>query len=138
MKRNRIVLDTNCLLASISSRSENFPVWTGFQQGKFVLCVSNEILEEYNEIIARKANSIVAENIINAIVESDYVEFVDPRYHFNLITKDNDDNKFVDCAIAANATFIVSEDKHFDVLETIPFPKVLVMRLREFLEILGE
>ena len=81
MKRNKIVLDTNCLLASISSRSESFPVWTGFQNGKFVLCVSNEILEEYNEIITKKTNSIVAENIINAIVESDFVEFIDPRFH---------------------------------------------------------
>ena len=136
MKRNKIVLDTNCLLASISSKSENFRVWTGFQQGKFVLCVSNEILEEYEEIITKKSNSIVAGNIINAIVESGFVEFVDPRYHFELITSDIDDNKFGDCAIAANAAFIVSEDKHFDVLEQIPFPKVLVLRLKEFLRIL--
>ena len=138
MKRNKIVLDTNCLLASISSKSENFHVWTGFQQGKFVLCVSNEILEEYNEIISKKASSIVAENIINAIVESGFVEFVDPRYHFELITSDIDDNKFVDCAIATNAAFIVSEDKHFDVLKEIPFPKLLVIRLKEFLKILTE
>ena len=137
MNRNKIVLDTNCLLASISSKSENFRVWAGFQQGKFVLCVSNEILEEYEEIITKKSNSIVAGNIINAIVESGFVEFVDPRYHFELITSDIDDNKFVDCAIAANAAFVVSEDKHFDVLDQIPFPKVLVLRLKEFLKILA-
>jgi hypothetical protein len=42
--------------------------------------VSNEILEEYQEIITSKTNSIVAENIINAIIESDFTEFVDPHY----------------------------------------------------------
>ena len=136
MKRNKIVLDTNCLLSSISSKSINYPIWTGFQKGKFVLCVSNEILEEYEEIITQKTNAVVAGNIIDAIVESEDVEFIDPQYHFELIVSDKDDNKFVDCAIAANATFIVSEDKHFDVLEQISFPKVLVLRLREFLEMI--
>lgn len=136
MKKIKIVLDTNCLLASISSKSENYRIWKGFQQGLFVLCVSNEILEEYEEIIAEKANAVVAGNIINAIVESEFVEFIDPQFRFELITSDKDDNKFIDCAIAANATYIVSEDKHFDVLKEISFPKLLVVRLKEFLEFL--
>lgn len=138
MKEIRIVLDTNCLLASISSKSENYRIWKDFQQGRFVLCVSNEILEEYEEIIAEKANAVVAGNIINAIVESEFVEFIDPQFRFGLITSDKDDNKFVDCAIAANATYIVSEDKHFDVLKEISFPKLLVIRLKEFLKLLTD
>ncbi|MBO6253259.1 MAG: putative toxin-antitoxin system toxin component, PIN family [Bacteroidaceae bacterium] len=136
MPNNRIVLDTNCLLACISSKSENFPIWKGFQEGKFILCVSNEILEEYQEIIARKASPIVAENVVNAIVESEFVEFVDPQFHLNLIAADHDDDKFVDCAFAANAIFIVSDDTHFDVLKNIPFPQLLVIKLREFLNLL--
>jgi len=44
--------------------------------------------------------------------------------------------KFVDCAFAANATFIVSDDKHFDVLKEIPFPRLLVLKLIEFLSLL--
>ena len=133
---NRIVLDTNCLLASISSRSENFRLWKDFQAGRFILCVSNEILEEYQEIISRKASPIVAENVINAIVESEFVEFIDPQFHLQLIEADHDDDKFVDCAFAANATFIVSDDKHFDVLKEIPFPRLLVLKLIEFLSVL--
>lgn len=93
-------------------------------------------LEEYEEIIAKKTNVIVAGNIINAIVESEFVDFIDPQFHFELITNDNDDNKFVDCAIAANATYIVSEDKHFDVLKEISFPKLLVIGLKDFLQTL--
>ena len=40
----------------------------------------------------------------------------DPHYTFALIEADKDDNKFVDCAIAANAKCIVTEDvlKHID------------------------
>ena len=57
---------------------------------------------------------------------------VDAHYRWNLITKDPDDNKFVDCAIFANADFIVSDDNHFKELKNIEFPKVLVVRLEEF------
>ena len=78
----------------------------------------------------------MARNVVDLLLKSRNVEFIDPHFKFHLIEADNDDNKFVDCAIAANATFIVSEDKHFDVLEQIPFPKVLVLRLREFLEMI--
>lgn len=95
----RVVLDTNCLLASLSSRSENFRVWRALHEGAYTLCVSNEILAEYEEMIALKTNKTVAENVINALVDSDYVEFVDPQFHLRLIETDPDDNKFVDCAL---------------------------------------
>jgi predicted nucleic acid-binding protein len=49
-----------------------------------------------------------------------------------LIKTDIDDNKFVDCAIAANAHFIVTEDKHFTILEAIPFPKVNIISAEDF------
>ena len=138
MQNNKIVLDTNCLLACISSKSENFRVWKDFQVGRFTLCVSNEILEEYQEIIVRKASPAVAENVINAIVESEFVEFIDPQFHLGLIAADHDDDKFVDCAFAANAAYIVSDDSHFDVLKEIPFPQLLVLRLKDFLKRLLE
>ena len=135
---NKIVLDTNCLLACISSKSENFRVWKDFQMGRITLCVSNEILEEYQEIISKKASPLVAENVINAIVESEFVEFIDPQFHLGLIVADQDDNKFVDCAFAANAIFIVSEDSHFDVLKDISFPQLLVLKLKEFITMLQQ
>ena len=134
--QTRVVLDTNCLLASLSSKSENFRVWKDFQGGKYILCVSNEILEEYQEIIAKKTTPSIAQNVIRAIVESDYVEFIDPHFHVYAIFADPDDNKFVDCAFAANAAFIVSEDNHFDALKTLAFPKVLVIKLKTFLKYL--
>ena len=133
----RVVLDTNCLLASLSSRSENFCVWQSLHKGQYILCVSNEILAEYEEIIAQKTNTTVAENVINALVDSDYVVFVDPQFHLGLITADPDDNKFVDCAIAANAKYIVTQDHHFDVLKQIDFPHVDVIGLDYFAKTLN-
>ena len=43
----RIVIDTNCLLAILPSRSPYHSVWTEFLANKLEICVSNEILMEY-------------------------------------------------------------------------------------------
>jgi putative PIN family toxin of toxin-antitoxin system len=127
-----IVLDTNCLLACIGKSSKFHSVWTAFLNEKFRLCVSNEILTEYEEIITRKTSPSFAEMIVHIILNSENVAFVNPYYRFGLIIADPDDNKFVDCAIVANADYIVSQDTHFDVLKTINFPKVKVIRIEEF------
>lgn len=136
MLANRIVLDTNCLIAILSRKSNYFPVWQGLHQGKYILCVSNDIIEEYEEILSMKTNATIASNVIQAIINSPFVEFVNTYFHFHLIEQDKDDNKFVDCAIAANAQFIVSEDSHFKHLKNIPFPTVNVIRLGEFMNML--
>ncbi|MCH5306913.1 MAG: putative toxin-antitoxin system toxin component, PIN family [Prevotella sp.] len=134
--KRRIVLDTNCLVASLSRHSEYFPVWLGIQAGKYILCVSNEILEEYQEVIEQKTTAVVARNVVNLLLKSRNVLFITPHFKFHLIEADHDDDKFVDCAFAANATYIVSDDKHFDVLRATPFPELLVIKLREFLSLL--
>lgn len=61
----------------------------------------------------------------------------DSHFSFGLITVDADDNKFVDCAIVANAHFIVTEDKHFYVLKNIEFPHVDVIGIDDFKDILA-
>ena len=131
-----IVLDTNCLLQSLSRRSTYYKVWEDFVLGKYTLCISNSILEEYEEIIAEKTTPNLAKNVVDLIVKSENVVQVNTYYHWNLITADPDDNKFVDCAFAAGATYIVSDDSHFNVLRDITFPQLLVLRLKEFLETL--
>jgi putative PIN family toxin of toxin-antitoxin system len=132
----RIVLDTNGLVASLGTTSPYREIWLGIHDCKYKLCVSNEILFEYQEIIAAKTSPAIANKVIDFILNSENVELITPFYHFRLITDDPDDNKFVDCAIAANATFIVSDDKHFKPLQQIAYPRLMVVKLLEFVEIL--
>lgn len=80
----------------------------------------------------------VADNVIHLLLESANVELVNPYFSLHLIEADHDDDKFVDCAFAANATYIVSDDKHFDVLKEMSFPKLLVLKLKEFLGLLQQ
>lgn len=71
-----VVLDTNCLVQMLSVHSPYRPAWQAFRDGRYLLCVSNEILNEYQEIIERVTNEAVARNIVNAIVRSPYTRFL--------------------------------------------------------------
>ena len=79
MPNKKIVLDTNGLISSLSRRGQFYPIWRSFQQGRYTLCISNEILDEYIEIISQKMTPEIA-------------------------------------------TYIVSDDSHFNVLRDITFP----------------
>ena len=134
----RIVLDTNSLIQSISPKSVYHDVWLSVLTGRNTLCVSNDILEEYAEILNRLAGKETADLVLNTIIECKNVVFLTPYYHFNLISADPDDNKFVDCAIQANARYIVTNDHHYDVLRQIEFPKVGIIKLMDFIQMIHE
>jgi putative PIN family toxin of toxin-antitoxin system len=129
----RIVLDTNCLLMAISDRTRYNRVWQAFLEGEYTMCVTNEIIEEYVEVIGRNISPRAAEAVVYILMTRHNVQRIDPHFRFGLITADPDDNKFVDCAIAANAKYIVTQDHHFDSLKNIDFPKVDVLSIEQFL-----
>lgn len=118
---------------AISARNEYYQVWQSFLDGKYTLCISNEIIEEYSEVLSRNISPLISELIVSAILNRKNVLMKAPSFAFHLIEADEDDNKFVDCAIISNAKYIVTHDHHFDVLKQIPFPKVDVVSLRQFL-----
>ena len=132
----RVVLDTNCLLMSLPQHSPYRNVWTRFLLGEFELCVSNEILEEYQEILAEKTTPSIASNVVSIMLNAPNICLVTPYYRFDLIASDVDDNKFVDCAIAAGADCLVTNDAHFRILAQTPFPKVNTLSLQEFSSVL--
>ena len=70
--------------------------------------------------------------MVRSITELPGTIFTPIYYQLNLITVDEDDNKFVDCAFAANTDLIVTHDRHFNILKTIPFPNIPVLDIHQF------
>ena len=60
------------------------------------------------------------------------VHFITTYYRWQLIPADPDDNKYCDCAIASQADYIVTEDKHFDSLRHISFPAIHTVSIEAF------
>ena len=128
----KVVIDTNIFIATIGRKSQFRWIFDCLIRGKIVLCVSNEILLEYREILARKTNREIAENVIEFLSISPFVEKNEVYFNFQLIANDLDDNKFADCAVSSNVAWLVSNDRHFQILKTIEFPKINVLTLPEF------
>ena len=132
------MLDTNILIVIIGKKSPFRWILDHIIDGKLLLCVSSDILLEYQEILERKTNLEVTDNLINFLTIHPFVIKTEIFYQFHLISQDEDDNKFVDCAIAANADYLVSNDKHFQALKTVEFPKVKIFTLSEFAQQLDQ
>jgi putative PIN family toxin of toxin-antitoxin system len=128
----KIVLDTNCLLVALPKRSVYYWLWKAFRNKQFTLCYTTEILQEYNEVLARFYSASFAENVINEILNSENTKQVTIFYKWNFIEQDPDDNKFVDCAISIGAKYIVTNDNHYKVLDKIAFPKIETLTILDF------
>ncbi len=131
-----IVLDTNCLLQALPSNSPFHKIWTEVLDGNICLCVNTDILEEYEEVLALKTTPEIARNIVDAIANLTTTVFQNTYVHFELLPADSDDNKFVDCAVASDAEYIVTNDKHFNPLKTIPWPKVEIVKIVDFIKLI--
>lgn len=97
-----------------------------------ILCFTNDILLEYEEVLSRKRNVELAKLVVEILVLMPNVVRVERYFAFGLPSKDPDDQKFTDCAIACGASFLVTEDRDFDEVKKIPFPPVNVVSAGEF------
>lgn len=132
----KVVLDTNVLLVSISRRSAHHAIFRAFEEKQYDLLVTTDILLEYEEIIGEEMGTTLAQNVVKGIRKAPNVWHIHKYYFWNLISIDPDDNKFVDCAVAGAADFVVTNDRHFRVLKKIPFPKVKTISADDFVEML--
>ena len=93
---------------------------------------------EYEEILGRKFSTNTARTIQRFLMESPNVLFVESNFKWNAIIADSDDDKFFDAAIAGNADYIVTNDKHFNIVKPISFPPVQIISSDDFLDLITD
>lgn len=131
---SKLVIDTNSLIQCISRRSPYHDLWVSILDGRNSLCVTTEILDEYAEILERKINADFSERAMELLMANPNTLAVTVHFRFQTIVADPDDDKFVDCAIAANAKFIVTEDSDYNILKDLKFPRVEVIKLDDIIK----
>lgn len=131
-----VVIDCNIFVVCLTSRSPYHFIYRALIEGKFDLLISHDIMLEYEEIIQLKYGTTTANAFISLLKELPNVHYVTPYYKWLLIDADPDDDKYCDCAIAGKAMYIVTEDKHFNALQRISFPKLSTMSIDDFLMVL--
>lgn len=132
----RVVIDTNVMVSAyLGGGLETIIVaWTA---GKFTLIVSNQVVSEYLEVLSRPRFKITHDelNDFAALILSK-AEFVLPEESIHAVEADPSDNQLIEAAVAGQADYIVSGDKH--LLELKEFQGVAIIMPRAFLEQLGE
>jgi putative PIN family toxin of toxin-antitoxin system len=117
-----VCLDTGVFLQMFGRKQPFYPILRALLDGRIILAVSTDILLEYEEIIVKLSGAERWRDVA-AFLElltqiHGNIRQIEPHYRFGVIVADPDDNKFCDCAIAAEADFIVTEDSHFGVLKS--------------------
>ncbi len=134
-KRNRVVLDTNIVVSGLlnptgtPSRILHFLV-----TGLYELLLTEEIYLEYSETLERFPK--IAKNVRRGLLLKikSYAAFVRSMKKIHVIKSDPADNKFLECALAGKAKYIVSGDSH--LLDIRKFRGILILTASEYLKIL--
>ncbi len=132
----RVIIDTNIFVMTLTSRSPYHIIYQALIAQQYSLIVSTEILLEYQEIISLKYGQSTTDFFLQMLDELPNIIFVTPFYRWAIMENDPEDNKFVDCGIAGQADFLVTQDKHFNILKTIEFPKLSIISTEDFAKLL--
>jgi putative PIN family toxin of toxin-antitoxin system len=134
MNKLRLILDTNIFLVSLAPNYKYHWIYQSLTQNKIDLVVSNEILTEYQEQITRRYGLEQTDAALDFLLLLPNVILKNPSFLWQLIENDKDDNKFVDCYIAGQCDYIISNDRHIHQIKNSKFPLIEVLRYEEFEE----
>ena len=120
-----VCLDTGVFLQIFGRHQPFHPILRALLEGRLTLALSTEILLEYQEVTVRLSGTERWREVA-ALLElltrlHDNIRQIEPQYRFAVVVADPEDNKFCDCAIAAAADFVVTEDNHFTALKSAGF-----------------
>jgi uncharacterized protein len=126
-----LVIDTNVLISSFFGGNPKrvIDLW---RTGKAVLCLSDEILREYLRVIVRLPIAPETKRGLLAILqEQRNIEWFSPPSHHAVIKEDPEDDKFIDCAVAAKADCLISGDAH--LLKVKKYQTIPIISPKDFL-----
>jgi uncharacterized protein len=129
---SRLVLDTNVVVSAfLVPHGNEGKVLRLALTAKHQLCASEEILEEYRRILCKPKFKLRSSDVNDFITTAQTrAVFVYPAHRLN-ISQDEADNRFLECAEAASANFLVTGNKkHFPPR----WKSTYILNSREWLE----
>ena len=114
----RIVLDTNIYVSNlISDKGNPARIVRWWLEGEYDVLLSQPIVDEILRVTGyeriQKKYAKVRENRLEFVaLISDQAEWIEPKERLDVIVADESDNRYVECAVAGNAQYIVTGDEH--------------------------
>lgn len=127
MSHKRVVLDTNVVVSALLFRGRLSRLRALWKKKAFTIIASKEIVGEYLSVLAYHKFNLTEKDIQYIVSEEllPYIEPAEPVRAAVKVCKDPDDDKFLACAEAAKADFIVSGDAHLLNLKKYKGPPIV-------------
>jgi putative PIN family toxin of toxin-antitoxin system len=108
----KVVIDTNVFVSSFFGGNPH-KVVDLWKQGRLTLCLSKEIISEYTDVLNRMglANQKELKEILSLFARGLHSIFAGKTPALKVVKDDPDDDKFIECAVALKANYIISGDK---------------------------
>ncbi len=130
-----VVLDTNVVVRMFGRQSTLRRLVEAISYGQISVAVSPAIWLEYEEVCLELHSPGHWEKLqkLFTLVASAHGTIIhtNPAFRFQTIPADPDDNAFADCAIAAHADFVLTDDRDYRTLRNAGY-KPQPIRPEEF------
>lgn len=130
----RVVLDTNVLISALLFKGELTRMVGLWQRGKMIPIISKETFDELRTVLEYPKFSLSRAEI-KSLIEQEilpFFEVVNVSKHVKGACRDPGDDKFISCAISANADYIVTGDR--DLSDLKKYQSVRIIHASDFIK----
>jgi len=130
----RVVLDTNVVVSALLFKTALSKIIALWQRGAIIPAISKDTFQELQTVLAYPKFALTPDEI-RAMLEGEilpFFEVIEVREDVKGICADSADDKFLACALAASADYLVSGDKA--VTELKQYKSVKIIKPSEFLK----
>ena len=136
----KVVLDTNIVVsAAICEDGNPAKVFEMLLLEEITNHTTEQIIDEIKKVMARPKITKRLSMVEVGFIVSNFERFsqkIKTKEVINEVKDDPDDNKFIECAVAASADYIITGDEH--LLKIKEFRGIRIVSCTEFLEIVGQ
>ncbi len=128
----RVTADTNILVSGlVYKRGKPYELLLMALAGSINLTVSQHILDEMADVLARKFDANREEITEANLIVRDAARVVIPAVRLDVIKEDPPDNRILECAVTAGAEYIATGDK--DLLRLGSYDSIKILTVSDFL-----
>ena len=134
----RVVLDTNTVVSALLFTDTASALVPHSQSRRISLLLSGPMVEEYLRVLAYPKFRLTAEDV-RALLEEQLLPFAETvrvRKRLRPPLSDRDDWKFVDCAVAGRAAYLITGDRELRTLGS--YRAVTILSVGECLSLLRQ
>jgi putative PIN family toxin of toxin-antitoxin system len=128
-----VTADTNIYVSSLVFGGVPRQFIRAAEDGQFQLAISEPLIAEFREVLRRRFK-LPEEDIADALAQlATYTELVHPTQTLDAVPDDPDDNRVLECAVAANSGYIVTGDN--DLLQLGSYGGIRIVKVADFLRL---